>query len=73
MKEQFALRDEQQQDYAKFESWTAGLSVNVEKKKPANIASGTGNVKDESAQLHSLYKKMNAVSWNSAGPSLRSA
>ena len=60
MKEQFALRNEQQQDYAKFESLTAGLSVNSEKKKPANIASGTGNVEDASAQLHALYKKMNA-------------
>ena len=44
-KEQFALRNEQQQDYAKFESLTAGLSVNSEKKKTANITSSTGNVR----------------------------
>ena len=72
MKEQFALRDEQQQYYAKFESLIAGLLVNAEKKKPANIASGTGNVEDASAQLHALYNKMNAGRWNSAGPSLMS-
>ena len=60
IKEQFALRDEQQRYYAKFESLISGLLVNAEKKKPANISSGTGNVEDESAQLHALYKKMNA-------------
>ena len=46
MKEQFALRGEQQQDYAKFESLISELPVNAEKKKPANIASGNGNVED---------------------------
>ena len=72
MKEQFALRDEQQQDYDKFESFISGMSVNAEKKKPANIASGTGNVEDASAQLYALYKKMNAGRLKSAGPSMRS-
>ena len=48
------------------------MLVNAENKKPANIASGTGNVEDASAQLHALYKKMNAGRWNSDGPSLRS-
>ena len=45
-KEQFVLCDEQQRDYAKFEILVDGLSVNAEKKKPANIASGNGNVED---------------------------
>ena len=58
---QFAFYDEKERYYAKFKILISGLSANVDKKKLASIASGTGNIQDQTSELRALYQKMIAI------------
>ena len=74
-KEDFALRDERDRDFDKFESLIAGISVGGDNKKTVSHASGSiatsqGTSQYASSQLRALYEKMSAGrTWNSASPS----